>query len=234
MSLKRPGGFDITRRGLEVCNFNKGDKVLDIGSGDGDTANFLYEEYSLVPTAIDLNAEKIGKAKEKYPHIDFQIGDGEFLDSFSSRTFDGVLMECVLSEINLPLEAVHEAYCVLKKGGKLLISSLYWKALDDFNKKKVDEKVYDYQERHKQGTLSEEEKETPPSTYVFNKVLLMDRLRPDIEEIGFKELLFEDRTYDLTTYAAEIIMKEGSLDDYVPKEAHGKNTGYCLLVYEKV
>ena len=97
-----------------------------------------------------------------------------------------------------------------------------------------DEKVYDYQERHKQGTLSEDEKETPPSTYVFNKVLLMDRLRPDIEKIGFKELLFEDRTYDLTTYAAEIIMKEGSLDDYVPEEAQSKNTGYCLLVYEKL
>lgn len=234
MSLRRPGGFDITKKGLQICNFNKGDKVLDIGSGDGDTANLLYEEYGLEVTGIDLNAEKIGKAKEKYPNIDFQIGDGEFLEGFSIRTFDGVLMECVLSEINLPLEAIHEAYCILKKGGKLLISSLYYKSLDDFKRNKVDEKVADYQERHKNGTLSEDEKEAPPSSYVFNKVLLMDRLRPDIEEIGFKELLFEDRTYDLTTYAAEIIMNEGSLDDYVPSEAKGKNIGYCLLVYEKV
>jgi SAM-dependent methyltransferase len=61
------------------------------------------------------------------PKLDIKFGDGEFLDDYPSYSFNGVMMECVLSLINLPDEALHEVYCVLKKGGKLFISDLYIK-----------------------------------------------------------------------------------------------------------
>ena len=62
-----------------------------------------------------MNLRFIEEGSKANPDLDIRLGDGEFLDDFSSKTFDGVFMECVLSVINMPDEALHEAYCVLKK-----------------------------------------------------------------------------------------------------------------------
>ena len=114
LTVKRPGEFRITREAIEFCNFPKGSTILDIGCGEGDSSDFLTKHYGLEVTGVDLDPKAVKKAKAQFPDLTFKEGDGEFLDGFESRSFDGVMMECVLSQINLPIEAVHEAYCVLK------------------------------------------------------------------------------------------------------------------------
>lgn len=233
MAVKRPGGFEITEKGLAICNLQPGAKILDIGCGEGDSCYFLHKQFGYLPVGIDINPETVQKAKSHYPDLEFQVGDGEFLENFSSGTFDGVLMECVLSQINLPLEAVHEAYCVLRMEGKLFISGLYWKSLSEKEERDILREVEAYQKKHQDGRLSEEEKQNPPSPYRWKGLLVEKPLRRDIQELGFRELWWEDRTEDLITYGAEILMAGENMEDYIDKDAMSKNTGYFFSVYEK-
>lgn len=233
MTVKRPGEFRITREAIEFCNFPKGSTILDIGCGEGDSSDFLTRNYGLEVTGVDIDPEAVKKAKAQFPDITFKEGDGEFLDGYESRSFDGVMMECVLSEINLPLEAVHEAYCVLKVGGKLILSGLYHKEPTEETLAELKKVVDDHQEKHKAGLLTDEEKENSPSKYKVDGVLLLDPLIDDIKEMGFEQLLFKDKTDELVTYGAEILLEKGSLDGYINKNAQNKKTGYFLLILEK-
>ena len=65
-------------------------------------------------------------------------------------------MESSLSLINMPDEALHEAYCVLKKGGRLIISDLYEKDPDEDQMRAVRIEA-DRQSRipHKEGDCEE-------------------------------------------------------------------------------
>ncbi|NCB03516.1 MAG: class I SAM-dependent methyltransferase [Spirochaetia bacterium] len=233
LTVKRPGEFRITKEAVEFCNFPEGATILDIGCGEGDSSDFLSKNYKLKVTGIDINPDTIEKAKTQYPELDFKEGDGEFLDGFDSRSYDGVMMECVLSQINLPIEAAHEAYCVLKVGGKLILSGLYHKEPTEETLKEVKETVDAHQEKHKAGLLTDEEKEHSPSKYKANGVLLLDPLRADLYEMGFEELYFQDKTEELVTYGAEILMDKGSLDGFIDEKARNKKTGYFLLILEK-
>ena len=233
LTVKRPGEFRITKEAIEFCNFPKGSKILDIGCGEGDSSDFLSKNYELKVTGVDLDPEIIKKAKTRYPDLEFKEGDGEFLDGFDSRSFDGVMMECVLSQINLPIEAVHEAYCVLKVGGKLILNGLYHKEPSPETLEELKNVVDAHQEKHKAGLLTDEEKEHSPSKYKVDGVLLLDPLREDMAEMGFNELFFQDKTDELVTYGAEILMEKGSLDGYIDEKAQNKKTGYSLMILEK-
>ena len=95
MALLRPGDFRITDRGVELSGLKEGDRILDIGCGRGDTVNHLSRDRKMKAEGIDLSLSAVGEAKERYPGINVRFGDGEFLDDYSSFTFDGVFMECV-------------------------------------------------------------------------------------------------------------------------------------------
>ena len=100
--MLRPGNFDITRSAAEAAGFKKGDKILDVGCGRGETMRFLTDEYGLDCVGVDMNLRFIEEGSKANPDLDIRLGDGEFLDDFSSKTFEGVFMECVLSIINMP------------------------------------------------------------------------------------------------------------------------------------
>lgn len=127
MSCFKPSEFRITDEAIKKWKLKKGSSVLDIGCGQGETVEYLGKEYGFKATGIDFSKEMIARGLARSPKLKIQFGDGEFLEDFSSYSFDGVMMECSLSLIYLPDEALHEAYCVLKKGGKLFISDLYIK-----------------------------------------------------------------------------------------------------------
>ena len=115
---------------MKICGLKKGAEVLEIGCGEGETTEHLEKDYGYKMTAIDLSLDMVDKAKKRGLKADIKFGDGECLEDFLSFTEDCIVMECVLSLINLPDEALHEAYCVLRNGGKLFISDLYIKDPD--------------------------------------------------------------------------------------------------------
>lgn len=238
MSVLRPGEFEITDRGIELAKLKEGSRVLDIGCGEGDTVNRLNTKYGMKAEGIEMSLPRISTAKEKYPGINVKFGDGEFLDEYMSFTFDAITMECVLSMINIPDEALHEAFCVMKKGGKLIISDVYEIDPDPKQVKAVEI------EARRQAKIPHEEGdcEENPTRFVdfrfegaFYKEPLIKQLE---EEIGFKVLHFEDRTKNLEDYVAQTLMDEGSLEGLctnLKTEVGGKKRkiGYFLLVAQK-
>lgn len=127
MSNLKPGEFRITDQAMKKWNLAKGATVLDIGCGQGETVEYLEKEYGYQANGIDLSKDMIKEGLSRNPKLNIKYGDGEFLEDYTSFSLDGVLMECTLSLVAMPDEALHEVYCVLKKGGKLFISDLYLK-----------------------------------------------------------------------------------------------------------
>ncbi len=241
MSEFKPGELRITKKAMERWNLPKGSKVLDVGCGQGETVEYLNKEFGFECSGIDLSMARIKEGKTRNPDLDIKYGDGEFLDDYSSFSFDGLLMECVLSVINLPDEALHEAYCVLKKGGKLFLSDLFIKDPEpgfvkalEIEAKRIASKPHNEGEC---GTDCEEEHKNKLVNFRSSGRFLIEPLIRQLEEIGYQNIVWEDCSAELDTYVAEKIMKDGTLEGCLCEEAiHPKDkykTGYFMLTAEK-
>lgn len=238
MAIARPGEFTITKRALEIADFKKESRILDIGCGEGDTVNFL-DSKGFKTEGIEMNLAKISEAKEKFPGIEVKYGDGSILDGYMSYTFDGITMECSLSLINQPDEALHEAYCVMKKGGRLIVTDVYEIDPDPMQVKAVAaEAARQAKIPHKRGECDD----GTAMRYVdfrFGGAFFKEPfIRMLEDEIGMKVLAFEDRTPDLENYVAQAIMDTGSIDGLctgLKTEINGRKRkiGYFLCVAQK-
>ena len=226
MSIARPGGFEVTDKALEKANYKMGSRVLDIGCGEGDTVNYL-NKMGLKAEGIDINLAKIDDAKKNFPGIDVKFGDGGFLDDYMSYTFDGIIAECALSTMLQPDEALHEAYCVLKKGGRLIITDYYEKDPDSQTLKAI------AIEAARQSRLPHNEGDCDAGTpshftdFCFEGAFFKEPLiRMVEEELGLHVLSFED---------AGIEIDADDIYTDVKTETDGKKRklGYFVLVAQK-
>lgn len=226
MTISRPGDFSITDRAIEKAKYKMGSRILDIGCGEGDTVDYL-NRMGLKAEGIDINLAKIDDAKKIFPGIDVKFGDGGFLDDYMSYTFDGIISECTLSTMLQPDEALHEAYCVLKKGGRLIITDYYEKDPDPQQMKAV------AIEAARQARLPHNEGDCDAGTpshftdFCFEGAFFKEPLIRMIEnELGLHVLSFEDAGIEI-----------GADDIYtnVKTEANGKKRklGYFILVAQK-
>jgi len=232
--MLRPGAFTITDRAMDIFDLPKGSKILEVGCGEGDTTERLEKHFGFDVSAIDMSMEMVRIAKERGLAANILLGDGEFLDEFSSHTFDGVVMECVLSLINLPDEALHESYCVLKKGGKLFISDLYLKKPEPGLLRSLDIEAQRLAKKpHDESSCSDDCADDHKKRLVnfrSGEVLLLEPLRKTLEDMGFQIIVEEDYSSELGSYLAESILN-GQTN--LSKEPLPKDTGYFLLVAEK-
>ena len=64
MGLLRPGGLELTEYALKKAGAKAGDKLLDIGCGDGTAAAFIQEKLGIEVIGIDIDKEAVEKAKK--------------------------------------------------------------------------------------------------------------------------------------------------------------------------
>jgi len=109
ISLKVENGIHPKHRLMNyhkffVDNIKIGDKVLDVGCGNGALAYDLSKKAKTV-VAIDLNTENIKKAKQKYnsSNIEYIIGDAVNYN-FNPQDFDVIVLSNVLEHINNRIE----------------------------------------------------------------------------------------------------------------------------------
>lgn len=96
----------------------KGKDILDFGSGEGITANYLAKDNNVV--AIEPWSEMLKNRWKDYEYKQIQ-GDASELSKFEDNTFDVVICHNVLEYIEDKEKIINELSRVLKPGGTLSI-----------------------------------------------------------------------------------------------------------------
>lgn len=99
-----------------------GDNVLDAGCGNGRLLDSIAEK-KIQYTGLDVSSELVQKARERYPHHTFLVGNITDL-SFEDASFDAIF--CIATFHHLPsekyrLQALNEFKRVLKPDGHLIM-----------------------------------------------------------------------------------------------------------------
>ena len=115
--IKHPDGENLTRELISLSSLPRAACILDMGAGDGEAVAFL-RSFGFDAVGLDLNeAENVLK------------GDMTALP-FENESFDAVISECAFSVCGDTTKAFSEAHRVLKKGGVLCLSDVYFKSTD--------------------------------------------------------------------------------------------------------
>ena len=111
---RHPGGAAHTRRMLELARLSPGARILDLGAGAGETVALLC--------ALGFRAEGIDLAPRSP-----LVAQGDLLHSaYADGSFDAVISQCAFFVSGDQLGALREASRLLKPGGTLLLSDLFW------------------------------------------------------------------------------------------------------------
>ncbi|MBQ8975365.1 MAG: class I SAM-dependent methyltransferase [Oscillospiraceae bacterium] len=241
MSLFRPGGLELTKHAIKQCGISKGAEVLDVGCGDGTSVEYMVKELGLNAKGIDTSEELIKKGRQRCDKLDLSVMTGCELP-YPIRSFDAVTMECSLSVIDMQIEALHEAYCILRQGGYLIVSDVY--LLHPPMGRANESRAAAIAESHRKREHEEcQENKATPSPVCLDGAFVKPFLLQELEDMDFDVVSFEDKTPMLQTWAAELIMKYGSFEEFCAKEGacdtcfskltDRKNVGYFLLTARK-
>lgn len=235
----RPGGTRLTDKIAHKYQFNKDKKILDIGCGTGVTLEYLEKEFGIEGTGVDISKINIKKGKKRNAHLNILTGDGSQLE-FASQTFDVVLMECSLSVIGHKEDSIHEAFRVLKPGGKLIITDLYIKEPGSNEAHQFESNLIEKMQRE-HGKLIQQ------LPCCINGAFIKEKLFSKIKDSGFKISTWEDETEELKDLILKIIIEYGSMENYyshiysdtddsvkISRNLKKMKLGYLLIVAEKI
>ena len=113
--IKHPNGKNMTKELISLSGISPKSRILDMGAGDGETVALLRSlGYDAV--GIDLNSCE-------------NIISADMTDlPFGNECFDAVISECSFSVCGNTEKAFFEAHRVLKPGGMLCLSDVYFKS----------------------------------------------------------------------------------------------------------
>jgi ubiquinone/menaquinone biosynthesis C-methylase UbiE len=112
------GGFDLTKRALDLCGFPPEARLADIGCGKGATVSYLRTT-GFDAFGLDCNSEAIKSAGQYC-----QVGDARSMP-YETDSMAGLFFECSLSQMTSPHKVLCEAWRVLRPDGSLVISDIY-------------------------------------------------------------------------------------------------------------
>jgi len=217
----RPGGIDLTRRAIALCDLRAGARVLDLGCGSGEGTEYLYRKLRFDTIGMDLSASACRSSRRRDRELPIVCADATRLP-FASASADALIAECVLSLINDKSPALAEFNRVLKPGGRLAITDMYTRRPDAMSR-----------------------------LYSMRRVCVFGMIkRPELESelvrLGFSIEVWEDHTDALRNLIARFVFEQGSLEQLwtssqtKPAESQqisdalkAARPGYFLLVADK-
>jgi arsenite methyltransferase len=118
--------FSAGQRLIEELGVSSGEKVLDIGSGTGLVAQYVADLVGPDGAVIGIDPLpfRIALAEHKSrPNLKFQVGNAYDLSGFPAESFDVVYLNAVFHWLPEKLEPLRQIHRVLKRGGRLGIST---------------------------------------------------------------------------------------------------------------
>jgi trans-aconitate methyltransferase len=94
-----------------------GERILDVGCGTGALTAELADA-GAIPTGIDLSEEMVGRARQKYPGLIFQLED--VCHYRTDVLFDAVFSNAALHWIKDPGAVAHSIWLALREGGRFV------------------------------------------------------------------------------------------------------------------
>lgn len=113
-----------TNRFKEMIRDFKGGKYLDIGCFNSPKPGELSKDPKNEIHALDHSRGVVEKMQEKFPEVNYHVGDCYKLP-FEKEYFDYVVAGEILEHLESPMDFVREAMRVLKVGGTMAISTPY-------------------------------------------------------------------------------------------------------------
>lgn len=99
-----------------------GEKILEIGTGQGNYKGFIKNPLTYV--SVDIDQELINEARAKDPSGEYYICDvasNDFKNVLAGKSFDTVLCTNVLEHVRNDEEVLKNVYSVLNPGGRFLL-----------------------------------------------------------------------------------------------------------------
>lgn len=122
----RPGGTELTERGLRVCRLPADALIADIGCGAGGTLQHLERSGHYRLLGVDQSEELLAEAAKRLQTARLLPGRAEAIP-VSAETADALLCECVISILEDKGAAFGEFARVVKDGGYLVLSDVFRK-----------------------------------------------------------------------------------------------------------
>jgi SAM-dependent methyltransferase len=182
----RPGGPQLTARAVFCGNWQPGQRVIDIGCGNGGTLDYL-RRCGLQAIGVDISQAMLRQTKRQDNELDVVQASGDDLP-FADASADGILAECSLSLLPNAAKALSEFHRVLRPGGRLVVTDVY--------------------ARHPQ-TIDPIAHDLPPC---FSGVLEKERTIRQLETVGFGIDNWEDHSDVLKAFITRFIFEHGSLE----------------------
>ncbi len=110
---------------LEMARFVRGERVLEIGCGEGNFTTAIADRVGPI-VALDRSREMLAAGRRRLAGtagIRWLLGDGAALP-FVERSFDAVVVVTVLCFAVAPEAVVAEAFRVLRPGGRIVLGEL--------------------------------------------------------------------------------------------------------------
>nr|MDO8132978.1 arsenite methyltransferase [Candidatus Njordarchaeum guaymaensis] len=126
-----------------LADLRQGETVLDLGSGGGIDALLAAQKVGPAGKVIgvDMTSEMIDKARQNArkngtKNVEFRLGEIEHLP-VADESVDAIISNCVINLSPEKEQVFREAYRVLKKGGRILISDMMASGLPEQVKKNI-------------------------------------------------------------------------------------------------
>jgi 2-polyprenyl-3-methyl-5-hydroxy-6-metoxy-1,4-benzoquinol methylase len=118
---QEPGDF-ARRRDFLLAAVREGDRILDLGCGEGFFAAELASAGAEV-VAVDVASEPLRRAAARHPQLDLRLIDGDGSWELEDSSFDLVWAGEVIEHVADTAAWLSEARRVLRSGGALLLST---------------------------------------------------------------------------------------------------------------